>query len=95
MSITTDTARLPLLLTMLRLPTVAKLWPGIGETADTEGWPAARTLATLLEYEVAERANRAPLAILPRHAFHLARLSCPLLSGPSTVLVWTMKEKQT
>ena len=58
MIITTDTARLPLLLTTLRLPTVAKLWPDIGATADTEGWPAARTLATLLEHEVAERANR-------------------------------------
>ena len=58
MTITTDTARLPLLLTTLRLPTVARLWPAIGETADTEGWPAARTLATLLEHEVAERASR-------------------------------------
>ena len=58
MTITTDTARLPLLLTSLRLPTVARLWPSIGATADNEGWPAARTLATLLEHEVAERANR-------------------------------------
>ncbi len=58
MTITADTARLPLLLTTLRLPTVARLWPAIGETADTEGWPAARTLATLLEHEVAERASR-------------------------------------
>lgn len=58
MTATTDTARLPLLLTTLRLPTIARLWPEIGQTADTEGWPAARTLATLLEHEVAERANR-------------------------------------
>ena len=58
MTLTTDTARLPLLLTTLRLPTVGRLWPAIGETADAEGWPAARTLATLLEHEVAERANR-------------------------------------
>ncbi len=58
MTVTSDTARLPLLLTTLRLPTVAKLWPAIGQTADTEGWPAARTLATLLEHEVAERAAR-------------------------------------
>lgn len=54
----TDIARLPLLLTALRLPTVARLWPGIAETADKEGWPAARTLAALLEHEVAERASR-------------------------------------
>jgi DNA replication protein DnaC len=58
MTLNADTARLPLLLTTLRLPTVARLWPAIGETADTEGWPAARTLATLLEHEVAERASR-------------------------------------
>ena len=58
MTVTTDTARLPLLLTTLRLPTVARLWPAIGETADAEGWPAAKTLATLLEHEVAERASR-------------------------------------
>ena len=70
MSITTDTARLPLLLATLRLPALAKLWPGIAETADTEGWPAARTLATLLEYEVAERASR-------RTARHLAEARLP------------------
>ncbi len=67
---TTDTARLPLLLSTLRLPTVARLWPAIGQTADTEGWPAARTLATLLEHEVAERANR-------RTARHLAEARLP------------------
>ena len=42
----TDTARLPLLLTELRLPSVARLWP------------AARTLAALFEHEIAERAQR-------------------------------------
>ena len=71
MTITTDTARLPLLLTTLRLPTVARLWPDIGATADNEGWPAARTLATLLEHEVAERANR-------RTARHLAEARLPV-----------------
>lgn len=58
MTITSDTARLPLLLTTLRLPTVARLWPAIGQTADEEGWPAAKTLATLFEHEVAERVSR-------------------------------------
>ncbi|MEC5325908.1 ATP-binding protein, partial [Aurantimonas sp. A3-2-R12] len=58
MNITTDTARLPLLLTTLRLPTVANLWPTISQTADEEGWPAAKTLATLFEHEVAERVRR-------------------------------------
>ena len=70
MTHTTDTARLPMLLAALRLPTVAKLWAGIGETADKEGWPAARTLATLLEHELAERANR-------RTARHLAEARLP------------------
>ncbi len=58
MTITTDTARLPLLLTTLRLPTIATLWPAISQTADEEGWPAAKTLATLFEHEVAERIRR-------------------------------------
>ena len=49
--ITSDTARLPVMLTQLRLPTVARLWPTISETADREGWPAARTLAALLELQ--------------------------------------------
>lgn len=57
-AITADTARLPMLLTQLRLPTIARLWPALTETADREGWPAARTLAALLEHEIAERAQR-------------------------------------
>lgn len=55
---TVDTARLPLLLSELRLPTVARLWPEFAERADREGWPAARLLAALAELEVAERAQR-------------------------------------
>ena len=57
-SITVDTARLPLLLQELRLPTVAKLWQTFTERADREGWPSARLLATLAEFELAERARR-------------------------------------
>ena len=57
-SITVDTARLPLLLGELRLPTVAKLWQAFTERADREGWPSARLLATLVELELAERAQR-------------------------------------
>jgi len=56
--ITIDVARLPLLLTELRLPTIAKLWPQFTEQADREGWPAARLLTTLAELELAERAQR-------------------------------------
>ena len=55
---TIDTARLPILLTQLRLPTVARLWRALTETADRESWPAAKTLAALMEHEIAERARR-------------------------------------
>jgi len=57
-TLTVDTARLPLLLSELRLPTVARLWPDFAERADREGWPAARLLAALAELEVAERVQR-------------------------------------
>jgi DNA replication protein DnaC len=57
-AITVDTARLPLLLGELRLPTIAGLWPQFTERADREGWPAARLLATLAELELAERTRR-------------------------------------
>lgn len=53
-----DHARLMLLLTELRLPTMKALYPDFTAQADKEGWPAARLLATLTEHEVAERARR-------------------------------------
>ena len=56
-SITVDTARLPLLLNELRLPTIAAMWRSFTELADREAWPAARLLATLAELELAERAQ--------------------------------------
>ena len=55
---TIDTARLPAMLTQLRLPTIARLWPAITEAANRESWPAARTLCALFEHEIAERAQR-------------------------------------
>jgi len=57
-TIKVDTARLPLLLRELRLPTIAALWQSFTERADREGWPAARLLATLAELELAERDQR-------------------------------------
>ena len=45
-TIKVDTARLPLLLRELRLPTIAAMWQSFTERADREGWPAARLLAT-------------------------------------------------
>lgn len=53
-----DGARLALLLTELRLPTIKACWSGFTEQADREGWPGARLLATLAEQEVADRARR-------------------------------------
>lgn len=58
MNIAVDTAKLPTLLTALRLPTVARLWPDFCARADKEGWPAARLLAALAELELAEREQR-------------------------------------
>ena len=68
---TSDTARLPVLLSQLRLPTVALLWPALTETADRESWAAAKTLAALMEHEVAERARR-------RTARHLLEARLPV-----------------
>ena len=58
MTIAVDTAKLPTLLTALRLPTVARLWPDFCARADKEGWPAARLLTALAELERAEREQR-------------------------------------
>ena len=55
---TTDAALLALMLGELRLPTIGRLWPGIAETANREGWPAERFLSALTEHELADRARR-------------------------------------
>jgi len=53
-----DAARLPMLLTELRLPTIKRMWESIGGQSDREGWTAARLLSTLFDLEMAERAQR-------------------------------------
>ena len=53
-----DTARVELLLGELRLPTFKLMWANLAAQADKEGWPAARFLAALAEYEVADRGRR-------------------------------------
>jgi DNA replication protein DnaC len=53
-----DAARLPVMLTMLRLPTIGRLWEGFAVQADKEGWGAARFLAALCEHEIADRDQR-------------------------------------
>jgi DNA replication protein DnaC len=53
-----DAAKLPLMLTTLRLPAISRLWQDLGERADREGWGAARFLAALCEHEILERGSR-------------------------------------
>jgi DNA replication protein DnaC len=53
-----DAATLPVLLRQLKLSTMAGCWQDVGEQADAQGWSMARTLATLCEYELAERERR-------------------------------------
>ena len=57
-SIAIDAARLELMLTELRLPTIKSMWASIAAQSDKEGWPAARLLAALAEHEVADRSRR-------------------------------------
>jgi DNA replication protein DnaC len=67
---TPDSAKLPVMLTTLRLPTIARLWQDLGARADREGWGAARFLATLCEHEIQDRYTR-------RIARHLAEADLP------------------
>jgi DNA replication protein DnaC len=53
-----DAARIELLLGELRLPGIKLLWAALAQTADKEGWPAARFLAALAEQEMVERRRR-------------------------------------
>ena len=53
-----DAARVELLLAELRLPAIKLVWSDLAAQADKEGWPAARFLAALAEYEMAERGRR-------------------------------------
>jgi DNA replication protein DnaC len=53
-----DIAVIPHLLTTLHLPSIGRHWKRLTETADREGWPAAKLLATLIEIEVADRSTR-------------------------------------
>ena len=67
---TIDAARVELLLSELRLPSMRLRWATLAEQSDKEGWPAARFLATLIEHEVADRSCR-------RMERHLAEARLP------------------
>lgn len=64
-----DAASLPMLLRQLRLPSMVACCDEIMARADAQGWSLPQTLATLCEYELAEREQRR----LQRH-LHEARL---------------------
>jgi DNA replication protein DnaC len=67
---TIDAARLPVMLSSLRLPSFGQHWQGFAARADREGWGAARYLAALCEHEIADRDAR-------RIARHLAEAGLP------------------
>jgi len=53
-----DAARVPIMLSELRLPTIKRLWSELAEQSNREGWPAERFLGALLGHEMAERETR-------------------------------------
>jgi DNA replication protein DnaC len=55
---TADAARVPIMLTELRLPTIKRLWSELAVQSNREGWPAERFLGALLEQEMNERETR-------------------------------------
>jgi len=65
-----DAAKLPVMLTTLRLPTISRIWQEFGARADREGWGSARFLAALCEHELADRQAR-------RIARHMAESGLP------------------
>ena len=74
---TAAAARLPLILTELRLPTVKRMWSSLAQQSDKEGWPAERFLAAVMEHELAERETRR----LERHRVESQLLPGNLLSN--------------
>ena len=66
-----DAARVELMLGELRLPGIKMIWAELAARADKEGWPAARFLAALAEYEIAERNRR-------RIARHISEARLPV-----------------
>jgi DNA replication protein DnaC len=70
-----DAARVELLLTELRLPSVKAIWPKLAALSDKEGWSAARFLAALAEHEVADRGRRRMSGTWPRRVWPRARRS--------------------
>ena len=55
---TSTSARLGMMLTDLRLPTIKRLAGDLCAQSDTQGWPGHRLLEALLEHEINERETR-------------------------------------
>lgn len=72
-----DAARVELMLGELRLPGIKMVWAELAARADKEGWPAARFLAALAEYEIAERSRR-------RIARHMSEARLPVAKTIAT-----------
>lgn len=53
-----DAAKLLVMLTTLRLPTISLIWQEFGARVDREGWGRARFLAAICEHELADRRAR-------------------------------------
>ena len=51
-TVTSTSARLEMMLTDLRLPTIKRLAGDLCTQSDTEGWPAHRLLEALLEHQI-------------------------------------------
>ena len=57
-TVTATSARLGMMLTDLRMPTIKRLAGDLCAQSDAEGWPAHRLLEALLEHEINEREAR-------------------------------------
>ncbi len=86
--LTDMTARLPLILTELRLPTIKWLWGTLAAQSNKEGWPAERFLAAVMEHELAERETRR----LERHRLESQLLPGKLLSSFNFTTVPTVSK---
>lgn len=88
----TDAATLPMLLKQLRLPSMVACCDEVIARAAAQGWSLQQTLATLCEYELAEREQRR----LQRH-LHEARLPVgkTLTGFDMTTLVAAQRQRIT
>ena len=77
-----DAAKLPVMLSALRLPTIGRIWQEFGARADREGWGSARFLAAMCDHELAERAARRIARHMAESGLPTARPSPPSTSPP-------------